>query len=121
MLAKSSSSISINKTSSNMVRFFVLFFEKKSGPYMPLGQYLHQTVTRFGCIVFSMNACGCSVAQIRLLCLFTHGSDGDSLLSKSVFNYRTNSATFPSLSNQCRNFFLALLKRINNHIPCAEG
>ena len=37
-------------------------FSKKSGPIMPP----HQTVTRFGCVGFSMYACGFSVPQIYL-------------------------------------------------------
>ena len=39
---------------------------------MLLDQNSHQTVTRFGCIGFSMYACGFSVPQMRQLCLFTY-------------------------------------------------
>ena len=40
----------------------LLIFEKNS-PSMPLGQNPHQTVTRFGCVGFSMYVCGFSVPQ----------------------------------------------------------
>ena len=47
-------------------------FLKKNGPIMPLDQNPHQTVTRFGCVAFSINACGFSVPQMRQFCLFTY-------------------------------------------------
>ena len=43
----------------------------KKRPY-PLDQNPHQTVIRFGCVGFSMYACGFSVAQVRQLCLFRY-------------------------------------------------
>ena len=39
---------------------------------MPLDQSLHQTVTCFGCLGFSMYACEFSVPQMRQFCLFTY-------------------------------------------------
>ena len=47
-------------------------FLKKNGPIMLLDQNLHQRVTRFGCVGFSMYACGFSVPQMRLFYLFTY-------------------------------------------------
>ena len=47
-------------------------FLNKNGPIMPLDQNLRQTVTRFGCIGFSMYACEFSVPQMRQFCLFTY-------------------------------------------------
>ena len=47
-------------------------FSKKNGPIVPLDQNAHQTVTRFGCVDFSMYACGFSVPQMRQFCLFTY-------------------------------------------------
>ena len=38
-------------------------FSKKNGPITPVDQNPHQTVTRFGCVGFSMYACGFSVPQ----------------------------------------------------------
>ena len=46
-------------------------FSKKNFPIMPLDQNPHQRVTRFGCVGFSIYACGCSVPQMRQFCLFT--------------------------------------------------
>ena len=43
-------------------------FEEK----WPLDQNPHQTVTRFGCVGFSMYACGFSVSQMLQFCLFTY-------------------------------------------------
>ena len=45
---------------------------KKNVPIMFLNQNPHQTVTRFGCVGFSMYACGFSVPQMRLFRLFTY-------------------------------------------------
>ena len=39
---------------------------------MPLDQNLHQTVTRFGCVGFSMYACEFPVPQMRQFSLFTY-------------------------------------------------
>ena len=39
---------------------------------MPLDQNPQQTVTRFGCIGFSMYVCGFSVPKMRQFCLFTY-------------------------------------------------
>ena len=39
---------------------------------MLLDQIPHQTVTRFGCVGFSVYACGFSVTQMRQFCLFTY-------------------------------------------------
>ena len=47
-------------------------FPKKNGPIKPLDQNTHQTVTRFGCVGFSMYACGISVPQMLQFCLFTY-------------------------------------------------
>ena len=44
---------------------FLLIFEEK------WPNYPHQTVTRFGCVGFSMYACGFSVPQMWQFCLFT--------------------------------------------------
>ena len=49
-----------------------LLILKKNSPIMPLDQNPHQTVTRFGCIGFSMYAYGFSVPQTRQFCLFTY-------------------------------------------------
>ena len=38
-------------------------FSKKIGPIMPLDQNLHQTVTGFECVAFSLYACGFSVPK----------------------------------------------------------
>ena len=46
-------------------------FSKKNCPIIAQDQNPHQTVTRFGCVRFSMYACGLSVPQMRQLCLFT--------------------------------------------------
>ena len=51
---------------------FLLIFKEKNGPIMPLNQNLHQTVTRFGCVGFSMHACGFAVPQMRQFCLFPY-------------------------------------------------
>ena len=80
MLPISSSSIFVNKNSVNMARSQSLLtitaspcsFSKKNYPIMPLDQNPHQTVTRFGCIGFSVYACGFSVPQMQQLCLFTY-------------------------------------------------
>ena len=47
-------------------------FSMKNGPILHLEQNPHQTVTRFGCVGFSMYACGFSVLQMRQFCLFTY-------------------------------------------------
>ena len=47
-------------------------FSKKKCPIMPLNQNVHQTVTRFVCVGFSMYACRFSVPQIGQFCLFTY-------------------------------------------------
>ena len=39
---------------------------------MHLGQNPHQTATRFGCVSFSMYACGFSVPQTRQICFLTY-------------------------------------------------
>ena len=44
-------------------------FSKKNGPIMALDQSPHQIVTRFGCVGFTMYACGFSVPQC---CSFTY-------------------------------------------------
>ena len=49
----------------------LLIFEE-NGPIMPLHQNRHQTVTRFGCVGFSMYVCGFSVPQMRQFYLFTY-------------------------------------------------
>ena len=41
-------------------------------PIMPLDQNPHQTVTRFGCVAFSIYACGFSVPQMRKCSLFAY-------------------------------------------------
>ena len=51
---------------------FPCSFSRKNGPIMPLDQNPPQTVTRFGCVGFSMHACGFSVPQMRQFCLFTY-------------------------------------------------
>ena len=47
-------------------------FSKKNSPIMPLDQNPHQTLTRFGCVGFSMYACGFSVPKMWQFCLFTY-------------------------------------------------
>ena len=44
-------------------------FSKKNGPIMPLDQNPQQTVTRFGCVGFSVYACEFSVTQIATIWL----------------------------------------------------
>ena len=44
----------------------LLIFEKKNGPVMFLYQNPHQTVTRFGCVRLSMDACGFSVTRLQI-------------------------------------------------------
>ena len=51
---------------------FSCSFSKKNYSIMPLEQNPHQTVTRFGCVGFSMYACRFSVPQMRKFCLFTY-------------------------------------------------
>ena len=43
-----------------------------NGRIMSLDQNPHQTVARFGCVGFSIYACGFSVSQMRQFCLFTY-------------------------------------------------
>ena len=52
---------------------------------MPLDQNPHQTVTRFGCIGFSMYACGFSVPQMRQFCLFTYPPRPKWVSSEKIF------------------------------------
>ena len=47
-------------------------FSKKNDSIMPLDQNPHQIVTRFGCVGFSIYACGVSPPQMRQFCLFTY-------------------------------------------------
>ena len=47
-------------------------FSKKNGPIMALDQNPQQTVSRFGCVGFSMFAWGFAVPQIRQFCLFIY-------------------------------------------------
>ena len=47
------------------------FLEYKNGPMMPSYQNPHQTVTRCGCIGFSMMTFGFSESQMRQSCLLT--------------------------------------------------
>ena len=70
MLPISFPSIIVNKDLFKMARLRSPF-SKKNGPITPLDQNLHQTLTRFGCIGFSMYTCGFSVLQIQF-CLFTY-------------------------------------------------
>ena len=68
--------IFVNKNSFNMPRSpltvmaFACSFSKKNDPIMPLDQNPQLTVTRFGCVGFSMYAFGFSVSQMRQFCLF---------------------------------------------------
>ena len=47
-------------------------FSKKNDPIMPLDQNPHQTVTRFGCVGFSMYAWGFFVPQMRQFYFFAY-------------------------------------------------
>ena len=66
ILPISSSSIFVNENSFNMARLRSLLtltaspssFSKKNYPIIPLDQNPHQRLTRFGCVGFSMYACG---------------------------------------------------------------
>ena len=58
---------------------------KKTGPIMPLDQNPHQTVTRFGCVGFSMYSFGFSVPQMRQFCMFTKPSRSKWAYLKSWF------------------------------------
>ena len=86
MLPISSSSIFVNKNSFNMTRQRLPLpvmaspcsFSKKKGPIKSLDQNPHQTVTSFGCVGFSMYACGFSVPQTRHFgCLHTRQNQNE--------------------------------------------
>ena len=59
---------------------------------MPLDQNLHQTVTRFGCVGFSMYYCGFSAPQMRQFCLFTYPPISKWVSSEKMSRSHTNLA-----------------------------
>ena len=78
---------------------------------MPLDQNLHQTVTRFGCVGFSMYACGFSVPQMRQFCMHSYPPRPKWPLSeKMIFFF------LPKLLKIMWQYFPALSKRIHIHI-----
>ena len=50
----------------------IIMIFKVMSQYFPAFLNLHQTVTRFGCVGFSMYACGFFVPQMRQVCLVTY-------------------------------------------------
>ena len=79
------------------------FSKKKKKNYliMPLDQNPHQTVTRFGCVGFSMYACGFSVSQMRQFCLFTYPPKSKQASSEKIIffddDFQSNVAIFLSV------------------------
>ena len=65
-------------------------FSKKNGLIMPLDQSPHQTLTRFGCIGFSIYACGFFVLQMRQFCLFTYSPRSKSASSEKLIFFCQN-------------------------------
>ena len=65
---------------------------------MPLDQNLHQTVTRFACVDFSMYACGFSMLQMRQFCLFTYLPSSKLTSSENMFFFLPKSASSVSQS-----------------------
>ena len=51
---------------------------------MPQDHNSHQTVTRFGCVGFSMYACGFSVPQMRQFCLFINTPRSQCVSSEKI-------------------------------------
>ena len=94
----------------------LLIFEEKWSNSASLDLSLHQTVNRFGCVDFSMYACGFSVSQMPQFCLFTYPprSKWDSS-EKMIFFFLPKSASSVSRSQA------HLAKCIHNHIRSAEA
>ena len=84
----------------------LLIFEKK------------KTVTRFGCLGFSMYACGFSVHQMWQFCLFAYPPRSKRTSPEKMIFFLLKSASSVS---RLQPHFPALLKRIHNHIRSAEG
>ena len=97
------------------VTAFSCSFSKKNNPIMPLEQNPHHTVTRFGCVGFSMYACGFSVPQFcaTILLVYIPAKIKMSFIWKDDF-------FFAKIGIFCRSQ-AHLAKRINNHIYSAEG
>ena len=88
---------------------------KKNYPIMPLDRNPHKTVTRFGCVGFSLYACKFSVLLMRQFCLFTYPPRSKWASSEKMIFFLPKSAFSVSRS------FPALFKRIHNHIRSADG
>ena len=61
-------------------------------------QNSHQTVTRVGCVGFSMYACGFSVPQMREFCLFTYPPRSKWASSEEMISFLPKSASSVSRS-----------------------
>ena len=85
-------------------------FSKKNVPIMPLDQNLHQTVTRLGCVGFSMYACGFFVPQIRQFCLFTKPPRSDWASSEKMIFFAKIAIFCKSIAGPLPSVF----KRIHN-------
>ena len=70
---------------------------------MTLDQNLHQTVTRFECICCSMYACGFSVPEMRLFCLFTYPPRSKWISSEKMFFFFQNRINVVGASRQDQN------------------
>ena len=85
---------------------------------MPVDQNPHQTVTRFGCVSFSMYACGYSVPQMWQFCFFTYPPISKWASSeKMIFFFLPKSASSVSRSKD----HLAKRKRIGWSIGFNSG
>ena len=73
-------------------------FSKKNSPIMPLDQNPHQTVTRFGCVGFSMYACWFYMPQMRQFCLFTYPPRSKWASSEKMIFFLPKSASSVSRS-----------------------
>ena len=112
-------------------------FSKKNGQIMPLDQNLSQAVTRFGCVGFSMYACGFSVPQMLQFCLFTyddfffcqnrHSQDNEHAELTELLFVQNPYAIFAHILQHNHDFqsnvliFPSVFKHIHDHIGSAEG
>ena len=105
-----------------------LFVYEKNGPIMPLDQNRHQTVIRFGCVSFSMYACGFFVPQMRQICLFSYLQDqsefhlkrywyGSNLCENEIFIGHLAEISTDILNNKFQLLFCSLYQHILN-VPC---
>ena len=75
-------------------------FSKKNYPIMPLDHNPQQTVTRFGCIDFSMYTCWFSVPQMRQFCLFTYPPRSKWASSENMTFFLSKSASSVNRSQE---------------------